>query len=81
MRIVNIDLSRLERSYFIGFTNEHQITELRFKLSNDLTAASGFSLMFSVFGTKRIVNGLEAENGVITYVLPRDITGIVKRKC
>ena len=81
MRIVEVDLTRLQKSYFLGFTNEHLITNVHIKLNNELLEAESFSLMFSVFGSKRVVSNLQAVNGYIDYCLPRDITGIIKRKC
>ena len=81
VRIVNIDLSRLQKSYFLGFTNEHLITQVNIQLTEELLQGNAFSIKFSIFGTKREVSSLEAENGIISYTLPRDITGIISKKC
>ena len=81
VRTVNIDLNKLQDEYFLGFTNEHLITTLNIKLTDDLILGDMFSLKFSVFGTRKIVSDLRAVDGVITYLLPQDITGIINRQC
>lgn len=81
VRIVNIDLNKLQDEYFLGYTNEHLMTTINIKLTDELAVGNMFSIKFSVFGTRKIVSDLNAVDGIITYVLPQDITGVINRQC
>lgn len=81
MRTVFIDLDNLNDTYYLGYTGEHLMTRVDLKVNEELAEATGFSLEFEVCGTKRVVSNLQAVNGIVSYTIPMDITGITNRKC
>lgn len=80
MRTVYINLDSLNDTYFLGYTGEHQMTRVDLVVPAELAEATGYSLEFDVCGTQRIVSGLTATEGVVSYLIPYDITSIISRR-
>ena len=72
MREIIIDLWRSSR-FNMGYVGENEATKLLFQLPPDLLDANFYVIEFFTDGDVKRVNGIEPQDGVLSYVVPDDL--------
>ena len=72
MREITVDLWRSSR-FNMGYVGENEATKLLFQLTSDLLDASFYVIDFFTDGNVKRVNGLEPQDGVLSYIVPSDL--------
>lgn len=72
MREIIIDLWRSSR-FNMGYVGENEATKLLFQLTPDLFDASFYVIEFFTDGNVKRINGIEPQDGVLSYIIPSDL--------
>lgn len=72
MREIIIDLWRSSR-FNMGYVGENDATKLLFQLTPDLLDASLYVIEFFTDGNVKRINGIEPQDGVLSYIVPSDL--------
>ena len=72
MREITIDLWRSSR-FNMGCVGENNATKLIFQLTPDLLDASFYVIEFFTDGNVKRINGIEPQDGVLSYIVPSDL--------
>lgn len=72
MREIIIDLWRSSR-FNMGYVGENEATKLLFQLTPDLLDASFYVIEFFTDGNVKRINGIEPQDGVLSYIVPSNL--------
>lgn len=72
MREITVDLWRSSR-FNMGYVGENEATKLLFQLTPDLLDASFYVVEFFTDGNVKRINGIEPQDGVLSYIVPSDL--------